>query len=212
MQRPRFRLRRPRLTYANVASTLALVLAMSTGGAYAHGMIGSAQIKQNAVKSRHIAGQNVKTPDIKNNAVTRRKLANGSVNSAKVSDRSLKGTDLAVRADGVAMAGVTIIGTTLRHSFNRAGGAITFTNPSAGTYRITIPGASFNTWQHVVYSATGGFQRYCYANSTPATNTIEVVCENFAGTPLNAQLNFVLFKDAVGSVARPPAPRTRANR
>jgi len=76
---------RPRLTYANVASTLALVLAMSMGGAYAHGKIGSADIMKNAVKSRHIANGHVKTPDlgfqavgtpkIKSRAVTRGKLA-----------------------------------------------------------------------------------------------------------------------------------------
>lgn len=51
-------LSRPRLSYANVTSTLALVIATSTGGAYAAATIGSTDIEDKAVKSRHIAGSN----------------------------------------------------------------------------------------------------------------------------------------------------------
>jgi hypothetical protein len=40
---------RPRLTYANVVSTIALVIAMSTGGAYAASMITTSQIADGAV-------------------------------------------------------------------------------------------------------------------------------------------------------------------
>lgn len=80
---------RPRLTYANVASTLALVVATSTGGAYAAATIGSAQIKDDAVKSRHIAAGNVKTPDLRDGAVTGAKLADGSVSAADLGDGSV---------------------------------------------------------------------------------------------------------------------------
>lgn len=71
---PLTHLRRPRLSYANVTSTLALVIATSTGGAYAAATIGSNQIKDNAVKSRHIAGGHVKTSDLKDGAVAKGKL------------------------------------------------------------------------------------------------------------------------------------------
>ncbi len=81
--------RRPRLTYANVASTLALVVATSTGGAYAAAQIGSGDIKSNAVKSRHIASGNVKTPDLRNGAVTTGKLRDAAVG------RSELGSDVA---------------------------------------------------------------------------------------------------------------------
>ena len=67
------RLRR-KLTYANVASTVALVLALSGGVAYAANTIYSADI---------VDGQ-VKRPDIGASAV----------NSGKVGDNSLTGTDI----------------------------------------------------------------------------------------------------------------------
>jgi hypothetical protein len=86
---PMPRLRRPQLSYANVTATLALVVATSTGGAYAAATIGSAQIKDDAVKSRHIASNNVKTPDLKDGAVTEGKLADGSVTTGKLADGSV---------------------------------------------------------------------------------------------------------------------------
>src|SRR3954453_3460748 len=75
---------RPKLSYANVASTLALVLAMGTGGAYAANTIGSDDI---------IDGQ-VMAPDIAAGGVTWSKLAPDSVSSGKVQDNSLLATDL----------------------------------------------------------------------------------------------------------------------
>jgi hypothetical protein len=72
------------LSYANVTATLALGLAMSTGGAYAATVIGSAQIKDNAIKSRHIAKGNVHTSDLHSRAVTMPKLRNGAVSQAKL--------------------------------------------------------------------------------------------------------------------------------
>ena len=67
-------LRRPRLSYANVTATLALVVATSTGGAYAAATIGSANIKDNAVKSRHIDAGHVRSSDVYNGAVGQVKL------------------------------------------------------------------------------------------------------------------------------------------
>jgi len=64
---------RPRLTYANVASSLALFLAVSGGTAIAAATIG--------------------TKDIKNRAVTSSKIANGAVTGAKVRNGSLTAAD-----------------------------------------------------------------------------------------------------------------------
>jgi hypothetical protein len=66
---------RSRVTYANLTSTLALVLALSTGGAYAAATIGAADIKDDAVKTRHIADGQVRKPDLRDGAVSRAKLA-----------------------------------------------------------------------------------------------------------------------------------------
>lgn len=72
MRLPRIR---PRLSYANVTATLALVIATSTGGAYAAVTIGSADIRDDAVKSRHINDGNVRKVDLKDGAVAQQKLA-----------------------------------------------------------------------------------------------------------------------------------------
>jgi hypothetical protein len=58
------RIRALRPSYAGVTATLALVLALGTGGAYATGKIGSKQIAKSAVKSKHIKDGGVKTPDL----------------------------------------------------------------------------------------------------------------------------------------------------
>jgi len=66
---------RRRPSFADVTSVLALTVALSTGGAYAAGKIGAKDIQKNAVRSSHIAKNNVKTADIKGKAVTKAKLA-----------------------------------------------------------------------------------------------------------------------------------------
>ena len=66
---------RSRVTYANVTATLALALALSTGGAYAAAQIGAGDIKDDAVRTRHIADGHVTTNDLKDGAVKDSKLA-----------------------------------------------------------------------------------------------------------------------------------------
>lgn len=73
---------RPRVTYANVVSTLCLFLLLG-GGAYAAATIGASDIKTDAVRSRHIKNGEVQDPD----------LARNSVGSAKVRDGSLLARD-----------------------------------------------------------------------------------------------------------------------
>ncbi|MDQ2939634.1 MAG: hypothetical protein M3R23_03790 [Actinomycetota bacterium] len=77
------RLRR-RLTYANVVSTIALVLAVGGGAVYAASKIGAQGIRKNAIHSFHIKNKQVKRQDI----------AGGSINSRKVSNESLTGKDI----------------------------------------------------------------------------------------------------------------------
>src|SRR2546429_7942048 len=75
---------RPRLSYANVVSTIALVFALGGGAVYAAGKIGSSEIAKNAIHSRQIKNRQVKRQDI----------AGGAINSGKVSNDSLKGKDI----------------------------------------------------------------------------------------------------------------------
>lgn len=102
MKPPRLR---SRVTYANLTSTLALALALSTGGAYAVATIGAADIKDNAIKSRHITDSNVKTADLQDGAVTSDKLADAQT---QVIDYRLGGRDFAVHEDAcVDLSGLT---------------------------------------------------------------------------------------------------------
>ena len=63
-----------RLTYANLASTLALVVALGSGGAYAAGLaknsVGSAQLKHGAVKAADLASNSVTGKAVKKDALT----------------------------------------------------------------------------------------------------------------------------------------------
>jgi hypothetical protein len=91
---------RSRLTFANVCALLALMVALSTGTAYA----------ANTVFSEDIVDGEVKTQDIHNNAVNSNKvapdslaaadLADGAVGSGEVLDDSLTSSDVAAGAVG----------------------------------------------------------------------------------------------------------------
>jgi hypothetical protein len=70
---------RPRLTYANVASTLCLFIVLG-GSSYA-----AVALKRNSVRSAHIKNGQVKRPDVGRNAI----------DSSKVRDESLLGQDFA---------------------------------------------------------------------------------------------------------------------
>lgn len=71
---------RSRLSYANVVSTLALVVAVTGGGTAV-----AAGLRKNSVT----------TASIQNNAVTSAKVKNGTIGGADVKDRSLGGIDIA---------------------------------------------------------------------------------------------------------------------
>jgi hypothetical protein len=80
---------RPRLSYANVVATLALVLALGGGTVYA-----AIKLGKNDVKSKHIAKGQVKSSD----------LATNAVKSAKVKDGSIQEADLAAGMfDGIGV-------------------------------------------------------------------------------------------------------------
>lgn len=67
---------RARLTYANVMSTLAVVLILGTGTAYAAGSIGSRQVIDNSLRSI----------DIRNDNLTGTDTRNGTLGAAELSD------------------------------------------------------------------------------------------------------------------------------
>ena len=98
------------LTYSNVASTLALVVALGGGTAYAAATIGSASIIDDSIRSRDLRNGDVQGRDLAAASVTSPKLAASSVSGDKVLDGSLTLTDLApstqdaIEAEGRAVA------------------------------------------------------------------------------------------------------------
>lgn len=101
---------RSRLTYANVASSIALFMAVATGGAYAVNTIGSADVIDESLLSQ----------DIKNGQIMLADLATDSVSSGRIVNGTITDKDLA--ADSVTAAAIKAgnVGTS-----ELAGGAIT---------------------------------------------------------------------------------------
>jgi hypothetical protein len=97
------RLRR-RLTFANVCSSIALFVALGTGGAYAANTIGSADIIDESIQSVDLKNGQVHTSDLGGSAVSSVKIADGTVanadlapgavDSTSVLDESLTASDL----------------------------------------------------------------------------------------------------------------------
>lgn len=74
---------RRHLSYANVTATLALVVAVATGGAYAADLIGSDEIRDNSVRSRDLRDRRaVGASDVKKDALGRREIDEGSLDAS----------------------------------------------------------------------------------------------------------------------------------
>jgi hypothetical protein len=85
---------RSHLTYANVVSTISLVLVVGGGVAYAANTVFSTDIVDGEVKTPDLANEAVSRPKLKPGAVATDKLAGGAVTSDKVKDNSLAGRDV----------------------------------------------------------------------------------------------------------------------
>ena len=79
-----------RVTYANVTSTLALVVALSAGGAYAANTIRSKDIVDGQVKAADLHKNSVSSAAIKDRAVTAADLAPGAVGSGALLEQSVR--------------------------------------------------------------------------------------------------------------------------
>lgn len=122
---------RPRLTYANVASSIALFIALGTGGAYAADTIGSADIIDESILSQDIKNGEVKTSDLGGAAVSNGKLGTNAVGTGKVLDESLTALDL-----GPASVGTSEIADAAIANADLAAGAV----DSAGVLDSSLTG------------------------------------------------------------------------
>jgi hypothetical protein len=89
---------RPRLTYANVASTVALLLALG-GTAWAAALprnsVGARQLKRNAVTNTKLATNAVSTAKIRLGAVTTGRIAPHAVDSSRLKDDAISARKIA---------------------------------------------------------------------------------------------------------------------
>ena len=91
------------LSYANVIATLALFIAIGTGGAYAASKlapksVGAKQLRPGAVTAHKIRKNAVTSPKIKARAVKESKLAAGAVSSSKLAASAVTNEKLAASA------------------------------------------------------------------------------------------------------------------
>jgi hypothetical protein len=90
---------RPKLTYANVVSTIALFIALTGASAFAASKldprsVGEPQLRPGAVTAEKIRTNAVTSPKIKAQAIKQGKIANGSITAAKMTGGSVSGSSL----------------------------------------------------------------------------------------------------------------------
>lgn len=81
--------------HGTVVAYLALFVALATGSAWAAAAIGPNDIKDNAIRTRHIQNGAVNAPKLATAAVTTAKLAQRSVRTARIADRAVTGNKVA---------------------------------------------------------------------------------------------------------------------
>lgn len=174
-----------RMTYANVASTTALVLVIGGGGA----AVAASMVPANSVGSRQLINNSVKTADLKNGGVTGVDLKDGGVAGADLAGGAIDRPGLFGDVDlGVvrayawnnspnADANLTDNG----YTYNHSGGAVNVVHNGTGNYTVTFAGLSLDGG-NVVVSGYGGNATWCKVGSW-GSNSVNVRCFDAAGAP-----------------------------
>lgn len=140
-----------RPSYANLTATLALVVALGSGGAYAAGLaknsVGSPQIKNGAVKAQDVKKESLTGGQVTNESLTGDDIANRSITGVDVGDNTLSGQDinestLSLPSPPAVFAGALSGSATLTGAFTTYA-TLTYTAPANGYVRLHAE-ASFN--------------------------------------------------------------------
>jgi hypothetical protein len=82
--------KRPRLTYANIVSTLALFLALSGGAAYAASKVGSNDLANGAVHTRNVFKRAITSGKLAVGAVRSNQIVDGGVGTTQIADSAVR--------------------------------------------------------------------------------------------------------------------------
>ena len=115
---------RAKLTYANVMSTIAILMVLTgVGFAVAKSLprksVGPKQLRNGAVTAKKIRKNAVTSPKIKANAVGRSEIASGAVGTGEISNQAVTRQKIAESA--IPLLGTLRTGQTLRGAFNIGG-------------------------------------------------------------------------------------------
>ena len=170
------------LTFSNVCSFLALVIALGTGTAYA----------ANTVRSSDIVDGQVKTVDIGASAVSTGKIHDGAVRSSDIHASAVTGSkilDGAVRAADVANDSLTLAdlaGAAVNGAVSLSG----IPNGRCDQVIFSVGGAVVG--DTVIVSTRAAIQNgiLLYANRVASAGHVEVNACNFSGTTMTALSGF----------------------
>jgi hypothetical protein len=188
---------RSRLSYANVASTLALVLAVGGGSAYAAQTIGRSDIRTHAVTGSKIAKQAVTASKVRNGALSGKDLRDNSVTGADLANGSLRAIDFAAGQLPKGDKGDPGAPATALH------GAVPATGVLASPRGITV--APEGPLANAVYTATFNQDvNTCSVVATLAGNDAGSVTAQPNGDATAAARRLVTFRtfDATGAPAQ----------
>jgi hypothetical protein len=101
---------KPRLTYANVVSTLALFLALSGGAAYAASKVDSSDLAKGAVHTSNVFKRAITSGKLAVGAVRSNQIADGSVGSKQLGDGAVGSKQLLGGAVGTAKLAAGAVG------------------------------------------------------------------------------------------------------
>jgi hypothetical protein len=97
----------PKLTYANVTSTLALFLALG-GVSYAAVSVGSAEIRNNSVSTQDLRNNQIRSRDIRNRTIVNRDVLTNSLGGLQINESRLGRVPDAARLEGRAASSFVV--------------------------------------------------------------------------------------------------------
>ena len=163
-----------RMTYANVASTVALVLAVVGGGAAA----ASSLVPRNSVGSAQIINGAVKSVDLRNGGIRASDLNPGPLGVVR----------------GYAWMNSASASAPLTHGYvyNEGGGPVTSTRHGAGNYTVSFDGLDIGAGNVQVTAYGGGTTACKVVGWGPSSAT--VACFDAAGTPTDSLFSIAMIE------------------